>query len=253
MPAKRRSWTALEVRRACSALAAGRPLEDVARDLGRTPRSVHNACWRQRTRLGQVRPYHRLADYADRVRRLHAAGHSDREIARQLQLWTWTVRLWRKALGLPPQRRRPPPGSAADHSRCRSRVAALCLGWPGYRAFEARVLRQLYVLQPASNQELRHALGLSPSACRQALWHLRRLGAIRKAGWRHDGERRQALWELCPGVEPCESERPRLDAMRREHRGQCEQAEKTRRVGGTSQPGRKPGIGHPWRRGMAKG
>src|SRR5262245_56702236 len=91
-----RRWLAHELSRARVWREEQMPYAVIARHLGRTIKAVEGAL----AHYGLQRPRPRLADHEADLRRLHARGLPDPEVARLLGLGASTVAIWRGRLGL---------------------------------------------------------------------------------------------------------------------------------------------------------
>jgi hypothetical protein len=213
-----RPWTAKDAREAVRLRRLGWDYLRIGRALGRTRHAVKAVVVREAPEV--VRPRLDPAPYRGRLRRLHAAGYSDPEIAGRLGLRPRSVTHLRRAMGLPSTK-----GSARQRARVGRRTRAVvaragkrtfqqvqaevwaaraaAAGWPGARTPpEVRVL-DLLAGGPRTLAEVVAGSGLrSPCWTHTLLARLRRRGLLARTArplGRGRGTR-PALWALAPGV-----------------------------------------------------
>jgi hypothetical protein len=218
----RRWWTAAErawVRGHWGVLGCA----EMGRRLGRGPGAVCEAA----RRLGLTKRHRPTGSYEAEIRRGHARGESDHEIAARLGLCREAVGYHRRRLGLP---------STAGHERQRRKVAAgvrrqcaregmaslveirwaahrvECLrrGWPRATSPRQCDLLDLLAAGPRTKRQLQAGLGLAPDgggAVRpwvgEMLRCLRGLGLVVSRGRVHrpgGRGRNQCVYALAPGV-----------------------------------------------------
>lgn len=210
----RRPWTYPELRRAMELEQRGLSHQQIGLRLGRTRSSVTSTLRKYRpSRQGR----HWLADCEKRLRQLHAQGLHDSEIGRQLGGVSWTaVKLWRKRLGLPQnaydRTRNGGDRGGGDARRLRALADGLRSGWPGCKLAESRVLTRLYTAGPATLDQLAADLGLVRITVYEHVRELKLRGLVTIDRLPVRGGK--GLYCLADGVEPCGTQRSRLDAMR---------------------------------------
>jgi hypothetical protein len=215
-----RPWTAKDAREAVRLRRLGWDYLQIGGALGRTRHAVKAVVVREAPEV--VRPRLDPARYRGRLRRLHAAGYSDPEIASRLGLRPRSVTHLRRAMGLPSNK-----GSARQRARVGRRTRAVvaragkrtfqqiqaevwaaraaAAGWPGARTPpEVRVL-DLLAGGPRTLAEVVAGSGLrSPCWTNSLLARLRRRGLVARRDRYRAGVRQAArlpsLYELAPGV-----------------------------------------------------
>lgn len=183
MSGAKRPWTDAErdtVRRLYREVGTA----EIARRVGRTARSVYQ----QADKLGLVTPRTRIdGRFLATLRRLHARGWSDAEIASEFVCERHTVSKHRRALGLPSNR-----GSARYRARVAAKTREQCkaagvkslaevralafrerarrAGWPeDLRPRAIQMLDALAVLGPLTRREIADAIGMAWHGSRSSL------------------------------------------------------------------------------------
>jgi chromosome segregation and condensation protein ScpB len=209
------TWTMKDLREAVRLRRAGWTYPRIGRLLGRTRRAVRDAVARHAPEL--VTPVPAPADFAPRLRSLHARGYSDGDLARALGLDRHTARRWRANLGLGPNLRHPrqlakcrrgyrtvthrygKPSLRAVRDEVR-RLRAAGAGWPeAVSPQEVEVLDLLADRGPLTGRQVDRLRGLRPDSSRRVLQPLVRRGLVARVD-RMSPRPLPSLYRLADGV-----------------------------------------------------